>query len=389
MKKTIFIITGLCILLQWGCRLEELELECAEQGFEEKYNNGLNRLYAADAIETSDGKFIICAASITDGNIYFIESDKDGSVNFIENEQVEAGVSSIVSTPDNGFIICGTRSQMAYFAKYSREGVLQSDVVGLAGNCNDIIHVSGQRFAFAGRQLSDSPYAGIIDLNDTLISISNEYKPSNAPRARTNAIIYSSETNEYILIGQSHLNMTMGGMNNVLNDLHFYKLNSSMDLLFEVAHSVGTTNDVGRDIVQTDDGNYMVIGQTVNAGRKAMILKMNIAGNILDTFQYQGLDITDGYAITKGHNSNEYIIVGETRTSTPNSKQQIYAAKINENNGELVWARFFGETIFDERAFSVISTSDCGYLVTGFEGVNVNNAIKAFIIKLDEDGNIQ
>jgi len=151
-----------------------------------------------------------------------------------------------------------------------------------------------------------------------------------------------------------------------LDDFLVIKLSSTGNL--EWARSFGGTNmDVGYSIIQTTDGGYAVGGETRSfvAGRDVnidfLVLKLSSTGNLewARTFGGPNEDFLRSIIQTS---DGGFATVGSTR-SYGAGLDDFLVIKLS-STGNLEWARSFGGTSYDD-AFSVIQTTDGGYVVTG------------------------
>lgn len=165
----------------------------------------------------------------------------------------------------------------------------------------------------------------------------------------------------------------------------------------------GTINDRANDIEITQDGNYIVVGQSnssdedigKNFGKlDGYIAKLNSAGNILWKKVYGGSE-NDQFLDVKITNNGEIILVGITSSEDQdiNSKGQsdCWLVKLDQN-GNLLWQTTFGGTSSD-RGRSVDLTSNGFYIVGSTASNNGDFTFfrsnpRGFVMKVDNDGNL-
>jgi len=150
----------------------------------------------------------------------------------------------------------------------------------------------------------------------------------------------------------------------------------------------GSDYDEARSIIQTDDGGYAVAGFTVSedtGDRDIWVIKLDKEGNKI-------WDKTPGGTSEDWANSiiqtkdRGYMVAGWT-SSIGAGKTDVWIIKLNKR-GDLVWDRTFGGSEDDE-AHSIIQTEDGGYAVAGWtESKGAGNS-DVWVIKLDENGNLQ
>lgn len=169
----------------------------------------------------------------------------------------------------------------------------------------------------------------------------------------------------------------------------------------------GSSTDTGKCIHQTDDGNYIVCGQTISndgdVGGTAgnfdyWALKLDNVGNIIWSEVYGGsggdnpawLEPTlDGGFVIVGHTfSNDGDIPGDNNGAT-----DIFVIKI-DTNGAIQWTKTIGGSDEDQAAHISV-TPDNGFVISGrsfsLNGdiVGNNGLTDAILIKLDSAGNIE
>ena len=149
----------------------------------------------------------------------------------------------------------------------------------------------------------------------------------------------------------------------------------------------GSGDDIAYSIIQTSDGGYAVAGSTstkVFGNTDAWIIKLDSQGNILWDKTYGGSG--DDWVVSLIQTSDSSFALVGGNESQGNGKSDAWIIKL-DNKGNKVWDRAFGGSDWDS-AYSLIQTTDGGYAVTGgtySDGVGDNGA---WIIKLDNEGNI-
>lgn len=138
----------------------------------------------------------------------------------------------------------------------------------------------------------------------------------------------------------------------------------------------GTNNDRAHAVVQADDGGFVMAGfsesddfdiSNSKGGYDFWVLKIGPTGELLweRSFGGSGIEISQDIAKT---NDNGYVITGNTFSedsdiSKNKGESDIWLIKIDDN-GNLLWEKTFGGTLFDA-AQSVKISSDGGFNITG------------------------
>jgi len=168
----------------------------------------------------------------------------------------------------------------------------------------------------------------------------------------------------------------------------------------------GNSEDMGFSIIQTEEGEYAIAGYTIlKRGEKKddwraklgyiilekskkqdfWIIKLDKNGNMEwdETFGDEGTDVANSIIQTK---DGGYIIAGFIWTVYA-SKQDIWVIKLDEN-GNIEWGKTFDKDEHDI-AYSIIQTEDGGYAIAGGTGKRFWGEVNCWVIKLDAKGNME
>ena len=194
---------------------------------------------------------------------------------------------------------------------------------------------------------------------------------------------YSSkviQTNDggYVLIGNTCYN----GPGN--EDIWLIKTDSEGNKIWDKIYG-GLDYDVGNDVKQTNDGGFILIGHTSSYGagkRDVWLIKTDSEGNKIWDKTFGGTSTDGGYLIQQT-NDNGYILLCETEKIE--TLQDIWLIK-TDSNGEMQWNKTFGGPNRDY-AGSLQQTADGGYIVLG----SINKVVTfcdIWLIKTDSNGEI-
>jgi len=165
------------------------------------------------------------------------------------------------------------------------------------------------------------------------------------------------------------------------------KFNESGDILkYKVIG--GSGNDWTSSIVQTSDGGYAVAGcnSSKGAGRADFwVIKLDESGNIEwdQTYGYSGRE----YASSIVQTSDGGYAVAGCNSSKGAGQEDIWVIKLDDR-GNRIWDRTYGGSCNDE-AYSIIQTTDGGYAVAGDTKSYGAGKEDVWVIKLDEQGNLE
>ena len=166
----------------------------------------------------------------------------------------------------------------------------------------------------------------------------------------------------------------------------------------------GSFTEIPLGIVETDNHNYIVVGSSDsndfnisnnNGSYDFWMTKIAPDGSLLLEKTFGGSEIDEASAIIATNDGN-FIIVGDTRSadkdvSKNNGAADIWILKVSKE-GNLIWEKTIGGSSF-EVAKAIYKTQDNGFLIAGssrsldngFQNKGQNDAL---ILKIDENGNL-
>jgi len=149
----------------------------------------------------------------------------------------------------------------------------------------------------------------------------------------------------------------------------------------------GSKNDEAYSLVQTTDGGYAVAGETSSesaGGDDFWVIKLDNQGNIIWNRTYGGKDDDRARSIIQTTDGG-YAVAGLTGSQDTDSIDA-WVIKL-DNQGKIIWNRTYGGTD-DDGAQTIIQTTDGGYAVAGFIDSKHGRGDDAWVIKMDNQGNI-
>ncbi len=151
----------------------------------------------------------------------------------------------------------------------------------------------------------------------------------------------------------------------------------------------GSGDDYGYSVQQTTDGphiRYIITGSIEFAEDiDVQLIKTNYNGNQKWYNTFGGLVVDVGYSVQQTMDDG-YIISGLTRSFGAGGSD-MYLIK-TDTNGYQQWAKTFGGS-GDDYGYSVQQTSDGGYIITGVTSSYGAGGSDVYLIKTDENGNQQ
>jgi hypothetical protein len=168
----------------------------------------------------------------------------------------------------------------------------------------------------------------------------------------------------------------------------------------------GNFTDTPESAVETEDNGYIIVGGSDsndtdisnNIGSYDFwVIKISSSGQLVWEKSFGGNQIDEARAIVKSNDGN-YVIAGDTRSSdndisSNNGAADLWLIKIS-TNGELIWERTIGGSSFDV-ARALANTQDGGYLLAGssrsndFDVSENKGQNDAWVVKVNENGNLQ
>ncbi|WP_420571545.1 hypothetical protein [Kordia sp.] len=168
----------------------------------------------------------------------------------------------------------------------------------------------------------------------------------------------------------------------------------------------GTNNDRSYSTLETNDNNFIIAGSSESddfditdsqGSYDFWVVKLSNTGDLIWQQSYGGSGIDIGYDIAKTNDGN-YIVVGDTRSSDGDvsnlkGSADFWIIKINDTDGSLIWERTYGGTDF-ESARAITPLQDGGFAVVGSAksnnvDVNSNYGQNDFwVVKITDTGNL-
>jgi hypothetical protein len=149
----------------------------------------------------------------------------------------------------------------------------------------------------------------------------------------------------------------------------------------------GSYDDVAYSIIQSSDGGYVVAGWTSSfgaGGRDFYVVKLDSAGNVIWTKTIGGSYDDVAYSIIQSSDGG-YVVAGWTESFGAGSGD-MYVVKL-DSSGNVQWDKTIGGSVRDE-ALSIMQSSDGGYVVAGGTSSFGAGNGDIYVVKLDANGNV-
>jgi len=365
-----------------------VSLSNAQQRWERNYG-GQDDDYGRSVQQTSDTGYIVAGTTYSFGNfdqVYLVKTNASGDTLWTRTYGGAGGDrgESVQQTSDGGYIVAGYTNSFGtgiqvYLIKTNATGdTLWTRTYG--GASND--------YGYFVRQTTDGGYivAGYT------FSFGNAYQVYLVKTNATGDTLWSrtyggtdwdmgysvQQTSDmgYIVAGYTYF---FGNFDQV----YLVKTNASGDTLWTRTYG-GTGYEWGRDVQQTTDGGYIVVGYTSSFGNSGQVylIKTNASGDTLWTRTYGGASYDYGYSVRQTTDGG-YIVAGYTGSF--GNGWQVYLVKTNAS-GDTLWTRTYGGA-GDDEGYSVQQTTDTGYIVAGYT-TSFGDSAQVYLIKTDANGNV-
>ncbi|MEO5571189.1 MAG: T9SS type A sorting domain-containing protein [Bacteroidia bacterium] len=216
--------------------------------------------------------------------------------------------------------------------------------------------------------------------------------------------VLQADDGSYVVAGLSTSNDGDVTGNHGGYDYWVVKLDSSGNLLWQKCFG-GTADDGAEFIKQTNDGGYMVVGEsnsndgdvTGNHGNfDYWVVKIDSAGTIQWQKSSGGTNLDYAYSFCQSADGS-YMVFGNTFSNdsdvTGNHGGSDYWVIKLDSSGSFQWQKCFGGT-GNERAQSIVQTTDGRYVLAGFSNSNNGDVTISYgngdfwIVKIDSSGTI-
>jgi hypothetical protein len=326
--------------------------------------------------QTSDGGYIVAGVTHlfewTEGDVYLVKTDAEGDPVWTKTFGHWWGDEgrSVRQTSDGGYIVAGCASgdpspyQWMYLIKTDPHGNRSwSKCVGTG-----YYRESGNSV----RQTYDGSYIVVGSrYHDNWPELSREVylvKISGSGNFLWQKVYGEVRIDEwgYEVEGTADSGYVIAGNKELPSgdsDVYVIKTDRNGDVLWERTYG-GDGADVGRSVKQTMDGGYVIAGETKSFGEgetDVYLVKTDESGNVLWERSYGGRSDDLGRSICTTSDGN-YVVVGTTK-SFGTGGEDVWLIKI-DTNGNVIWAETYGRSDYDVGR-SVEETSDGGYIIAG------------------------
>ncbi len=295
----------------------------------------------------------------------------------------------VIQSKDSGYLLLGeahgfngTGSSDVYCIKIDKNGDYQwSKTYGGA---------LGSDYGFKAFQLQDAGYffigytesyglgnrdVYVIRTNSIGDTLFTKYYGSSGIDACLDGVLL--QDGSFVMVGYT---FSSGGA-----DAHVMKIDSLGAVIWEFTYG-GIDDDYANGIVKTTDNSFIVTGlsRSFGAGQQDVLaFKIDSIGGLIWNKTYGGTNNEIGKSIVSTSDGN-YVITGNTR-SFGQGAEDVFLMKIN-SLGDTIWSYTYGGISID-LAEEVEETLDKGFIIGAYTNSFMTFNFDAYLIKLDSMGN--
>ncbi len=342
---------------------------------------------------TSDGGFVIVGstASFTiNETMYVIKLDSTGTLMWskVYNAFGFDRLSGVQQTSDGGFYLSGFVEVGFGLRDHAILKVDMNGNVVWAKNFGGVEAEELRRLCItAGGGLLVAGYNASFGVGAKEVQAIKLSANGNILWAKTYGTLYEDfnsackivSDGNYVLSGAVDINGSYGIRPTLT------KLDTSGNLLWAKYYS-GYLEDWGRDLLETPDGGFLLVGETESYGygnsRDIYIIKTNASGNVLWSKAYGGIGEELVHCVIATPDGK--FIVSGTTSSYGFGNYDAFMMKF-DINGSVEWFHTYGGYTGDY-GYDVVNTPDNGLALSGRRSSNTLGGYDVYLIKTDANG---
>ncbi|MCH8903274.1 MAG: T9SS type A sorting domain-containing protein [Bacteroidetes bacterium] len=165
-------------------------------------------------------------------------------------------------------------------------------------------------------------------------------------------------------------------------DIFLLKINNLGDSVWYRNYGDSIKSERGISLMQTQDSGYLVLGSST---RKMHILKTDSLGNVL--WQKETIEDAGFFPINAVSTFDNGYLILYNYGETPILNIEPRLLKLNSKGDSLWTTSYFDYNLYD-RGYSLITTTDSAFVISGGMNGNVSPNNQIFLIKVDSLGNV-
>lgn len=350
--------------------------------------------YGRAVITLADGGYLLVGDSESfgddnDTDIYVVRTDADGQEIWskIYDEGFIERAYTVKQMNNGNFIIAGSISNFAgqdsnaYFLEINQEGdLIWSNQYTNEGNdaIYDVVEANDGGLVFAGKinNATEDVNAFILKTDATG---NTEWTKQLGGAEEDIAHSITNIENGYAVFGQNRADNATKAQLNILNN--------AGDITWERLYEFDT-NNYGRDIIQTQDGSYVVTGYKVSPSEstQAFLAKLNATNGDVQWLRSISADLGVEAVKVLETETNDIVILGSKEVSTTNI--DVLLAKY-DSAGTMMWQKEIGRPHTVDRAEGMCLSGKGGITIVGYNSLDaVFEFHDVTLIRTDVNGNI-
>lgn len=363
--------------------------------FDNQYGQG-SYDYGRSILQTADGGYISAGNTSTLGNqngdVLLLKIDESGIEQWIHSLTFSPSdrANMVLESSESGYIIIGNtisplnESKDILVLKTNQSGHVEW--FNRYGSNEDqeghyILSLTNGGYIICGQSIDENTGFNMLYLLKIDSDGSEVWEQTfGGNREDHGYSIIESNDGSFLITGMTENSGDMSG------DAWLLKVDLDGNEIWQHTYG-GTGVDLSRSLVNTGDG-YIMVGNTSSYGsgnNDVFVIKVNLEGTQEWSNTYGGGGTDIGRAIIKT-NDGSFVIAGYTDSFGENSGFNVWLLKI-DSLGNLLWDKTFGGD-GNDRALSVNQSLDGGLVLTGFSN-SIDSASDILIIKTDDKGNIK
>ena len=343
------------------------------------YGNG----QAFSVQQTSDDEYIL--AGTTWEEAFLIKTDRNGSKEWetYYGGEYEDGAYCVIECSDGGYISTGWDQYIL------KDGLMQTFLFKTDEDGNELWYKTFRRNDRKGSCWGDS----VIEVSDgfvILATLSGYGVTENGAvwliktdlngnelwnrtyggeaRAGDNCdSLIQTKDGGLVIVGRTSSHDIYGG-----GDAWLLKTDSEGNELWNKSYG-GYSGDTGEDVIQTDDGGYIIAGRYTpiyEGWADVCLFKTDGSGNLEWMRHYGGTDQDSGYSVTMADDGG-YVVSGVRHSGLPDFTGWVIKT---DGNGNKLWDKVIGGTYAND----VVKSNDGNYVVAGY------SSGKSWLLKIED-----
>lgn len=314
-------------------------------------------------VQTADSGYVIAGYTTSFGaggyDVYVVKLTKNYTIQWTKTIGGTGTdwARSIIQTKDGGYAIAGWTNSFGqgvndfYIIKLDAQGAVQwTKTVGGTGDDLgwSIIQTADDGYAIAGQTSSfgSSPHDVYVVKLDNTGAFQWDRKVGVSGTADIGYSIVQSADGGYVICGTSYT--FTGNVSTSSVDYYIVKLDVSGGLVWSRV-ILNPRNDYARTIIKTQDGGFLVAGERqdpTTTNWDIYIVKLDASGVMQWDRSYGMSNSEEGFSVVETSDGG-FVVTGSILPSSPiaNTWYDLYLVKF-DRNGTPLWNRLYGTTLF-------------------------------------------